>query len=74
MSLNHNSAVSAALAGLADAQNQALQAAQSVVEGGVDAIPDAAIALMMAKTQTQASAVTLRTLDQIQGSLLDILA
>lgn len=69
MSLNHNSAVSAALAGLADAQNQALQAAQSVAE-----IPDAAIALMMAKTQTQASAVTLRTLDQIQGSLLDILA
>ena len=74
MNLSSNSAIAAALGGIQDAQNRTLEAAISIADSGVDALPDAAVALMMAKTQMQANAMTLRTLDQMQGSLLDLLA
>ncbi len=74
MNLSSNSAIAAALGGIQDTQNRTLEAAISIADSGVDALPDAAVALMMAKTQMQANAMTLRTLDQMQGSLLDLLA
>ncbi len=64
---------SAAVGGLHQAQNQALDAATAIASGNPDDLLGAVVSMQQAKLQTQLNATVIRSLDDTTGYLLDIL-
>lgn len=67
------SSISSALSGLQKADQMLLGAAQAV-NGGLDNMAEAAVALQTAKVQASASLELLRTSLELEGQIVDLLA
>lgn len=67
------SSISSALSGLQKADQMLLGAAQAV-NGGLDNVAEAAVALQTAQVQASASLELLRTSLELEGQIVDLLA
>ncbi|MCB0825463.1 MAG: hypothetical protein KDC26_04690 [Armatimonadetes bacterium] len=74
INLNPVDGFSSALMALRDAESRAAGAAEKLASEGVDAMPEVDMELRLSKIQHKSNIAVIRSLDDMKGNLIDMLA